>query len=274
MPQSPKTPPAQKNQVGILVVVFCVAAVVTVNIARNYLSGPAGMGSNSRSKGNPSAPFKIKEYIDFQCPACAKGAGLLAQYMKAYPDKIHLEMHYFPLEQMHIHAMRSARYAECAARQGKFWPFQDQLISKQAEWRGLLNADPYFQQIARDLKLDLLKLEACLTGDDAKRVIEADKDDGTALGIQSTPTYFINGKMFVGTKTLEDELKSKVGELPSPGGAAAQGTSAIPLPTQAPGATAVRPPRGSPPTTLAPPATAVPMSTQAPSLPGGSPLTP
>ena len=262
MPKSPKTPSPRKTQVGILVVVFCVALVVTVNIVRNYLSAPPGLGSASRSKGNPFAAVKIKEYIDFQCPACAKGAAILGQYVKTYPNKIYLEMHYFPLEQMHVHAVRSARYAECAARQGKFWPLHDLLIIKQPEWRQLLNADPFFQQLAKETKLDMLKLEACLTGDDVKRVIEADKAEATALGIQSTPTYIINGQMFVGIKMLEDELKSKVGELPG-------GPS-----TEAP-VMAVQPPVGSPSAaTTAPPATAVPMSRENPSLPGGAPLTP
>ena len=190
--------------------------VVVINVMKQYVSGLAPKNSAAaRTQGNPNSKVKITEYIDFQCPACAKGVALLSQYLQAYPGKIYLEMKYFPLEGMHQHAIRSARYAECAARQKNFWAFEDLLIIRQPQWRGLMNADAFFQQIARDVKLDPIQLEACLTSDEVRGVISAEKDSGTQLGVQSTPTYFVNGKMVVGIKSLEEELKILLGGLPT-----------------------------------------------------------
>jgi len=208
----PKKP--QKISATILVLVLCVVTVLTIQIAKNYFKGQPGSTILARSKGEPSAPVKIREFIDFQCPACAKGSLLLARYLQAFPGKIHLEMRYFPLENMHHHAVRSARYAECAARQGQFWQFHDLLIARQSEWRGLINADSHFQKMARDLNLDFFRMEGCLTSDEVKNLIMKEKEAGSSLGVQSTPTYFVNDQMVVGIKNLEAELKKLVGELP------------------------------------------------------------
>ncbi len=208
--------PITKKSATLFILVFCVTVIATINLAKRYVAGLAsGDSAAARVKGDSNAQVKIKEYIDFQCPACAKGSNLLSQYFQAYPGKVYLEIKYFPLEGMHQHAMRSARYAECAARQGKFWAYEELLIAQQPAWRELMSADLFFQQIARDVGLDAVQLEACLTNDTVKNTILAEKDLGTQQGVQSTPTYFINGKIVVGIKSLEEELKTLLGGLPS-----------------------------------------------------------
>ncbi len=218
MPKA-SNPPAKnaiqkKQNTTVLIVILCILLIVIINLLKGYLSqGPKDV-SRMRTKGDPNAPVKIVEYIDFQCPACARGVAMLNQYYAAYPKKLYLQMKYFPLDG-HQHAQLCARYAECAARQGKFWPFHDLLIARQNDWKGLINADPIFQEIGTAVGLDKLKLEVCLTNDEVKSVILREKENGVALGIQSTPTYFINDQMFVGIKSLESELKTRLGELPS-----------------------------------------------------------
>ena len=114
-------------------------------------------------------------------------------------------MKYYPLG-MHRHAMQSARYAHCAAKQEKFRPFQDILVERQQQWEGLISADSVFRQIAQEAQIDLKQLDVCLQSERTNQDILEEKVKGTSLGVKSTPTYFVNGKMVVGTKLLQQEL--------------------------------------------------------------------
>ena len=163
---------------------------------------------DARSKGNPQAKIRIVEYVDFQCPACAYGIKYLKTFFDKHPNDVYLHVHYFPLTNMHRHAMISALYSECAARQGKFWALDDLMIPQQQQWEQLINPQPVFQAMATQVGMNIDQLNTCLVSDDARKVINDEKSLGQALGIKSTPTYFINNKMVVGTKSLQDELKT------------------------------------------------------------------
>jgi protein-disulfide isomerase len=162
----------------------------------------------ARAKGNPQARVKIVEFIDFQCPACAYGMKFLKTFIGQHPDDIYVQVRYFPLTNMHHHAMISALYSECAARQGKFWELEDLMIPQQGQWAQLISPEPVFQAMAAQVGMDINQLNSCLASDDARKVINDEKALGQSLGIASTPTYFINNKMVVGVKSLQDELKT------------------------------------------------------------------
>ena len=154
------------------------------------------------------ARVKIVEFIDFQCPACAYGIKYLKTFFDQHPNDIYLQVRYFPLTNMHHHAMISALYSECAARQGKFWALDDLMIPQQSQWAQLISPEPVFQAMAAQVGMNIDQLNTCLASDDARKVINDEKSVGQSLGIISTPTYFINGKMVVGAKSLQDELKT------------------------------------------------------------------
>ena len=162
----------------------------------------------ARAKGNPGARVKIVEFIDFQCPACAYGVKFLKTFFDQHPNDLYLQVRYFPLTNMHHHAMVSALYSECAARQGKFWALDDLMIAQQSQWAQLVSPEPVFQAMATQVGMNIDQLNTCLASDEARKVINDEKSLGQSLGIASTPTYLINNKMVVGTKSLEDELKT------------------------------------------------------------------
>ncbi len=196
---------AQKNKsvVAVIIVAVCVAVVVGVN----YLQGQKTVQSaQGRAKGNPDSNIKVVEFIDFQCPACASGAKFLNKYIKDNPDQIHLEMKYFPLKG-HVHGMLSARFTECAARQGKFWEMHDKLIDNQSDWKKLINAYPSFEVMAQQINLDMTKLNTCLDDTRVDEVINKHKEEGKQKGVRSTPTYFVNGQIVVGPGNLKKELE-------------------------------------------------------------------
>jgi protein-disulfide isomerase len=182
-----------------LIVVF--GAKFMVEAARHN----ASQAEITKVKGNKNAPIKIIEFIDFQCPACAAGAKMLREYFTTHPDKIYLEMKYYPLG-MHSHAYQSSEYAECALKQGKFWPFHDLLIDRQGEWSILTDAKPAFETMAKETGMNMNDLQSCLADVKTREAIAKNKEEGTALGVQSTPSYLVNGKFVVGFKNLQAEL--------------------------------------------------------------------
>ena len=164
-----------------------------------------------RVKGGEEAPIQIIEYIDFQCPACAKGAKYLKKIIEENSQKFHLELKYYPLS-MHKHGFISAEYAECAARQGKFWAFEDYLIEKQDYWAPMEDPKPTFDLFAEWSGLNLKSLKNCLEDKSVEEFILKSKSEGKILGVRSTPTYFINEKMFVGQEQLETEITRLLNE--------------------------------------------------------------
>jgi protein-disulfide isomerase len=193
-----------------LTVLIVLVLVVIIGGAKFFLSlkHQEFDPQQARAKGNPQARVKIVEFIDFQCPACAYGVKMLGTYFDKHPNDIHLQIKYFPLTNMHRHAIVSALYSECAARQGKFWALNDLMMPQQSQWAQLISAEPVFQSMALQVGMNIQKLNTCLTSDDVRRAINNEKSLGQSLGISSTPTYFINNKMIVGTKSMEEELKA------------------------------------------------------------------
>ena len=107
---------------------------------------------------------------------------------------------------MHRHAVTAALYAECAGQQGQFWPFHDLVIRDQSKWSKITIVRPYFMNYAKELNLDVDVLSACVDDEKTREVIIHDQEEGRQLGIRSTPTYFINGEMIVGPKSLQDKM--------------------------------------------------------------------
>ena len=196
-----------KRKLTVLIIVVGVAVIAGIRAAA-WLSPKAVDSIAARSKGEAQAKVQIIEFIDFQCPACAGGSKLLREYMAKHPGSIRVQVKYFPLVHMHSHAMQAALYSECAGRQGKFWEFHELLMPQQPQWSPLLSADPVFQDMAKQAGLNAAQLSVCLASATIAKVIDDDRSLGKSLGVQSTPTYFINNKMVVGTKSLTDELNT------------------------------------------------------------------
>ena len=194
-----------KGLISALVVFGVFALVYGVKFFIDSSRSGIGESASARVKGVEDAPVRIVEFIDFQCPACAQGAKFLKSFMEQHPGKLRLELKYFPFK-THRHGMLSAQYAECAARQGKFWPYHDYLVERQNNWKRLEDAKPAFDFMAKEVGLDSAQLETCLADESVVSFLEKHKKEGTSLGVRQTPTYFINGKMVVGKKSLQLKL--------------------------------------------------------------------
>jgi len=139
--------------------------------------------------GPKNAKVTVVEYSDFQCPYCGQfHDDAIVSMLKDYKDKIKFVYRDFPLEQIHPFAKPAAIAAECGAEQGKFWQFHDALFAKQASL-----SDATFQQIAKDVGVDMNKWNECLKSGRPDKVIDADTQGGIGYGVQGTPTTFVNG---------------------------------------------------------------------------------
>jgi len=144
-------------------------------------------------RGNPDAPVTLEEYGDFQCPPCGKFAVFLGQVEKEYDSRLRVVFRNFPLK-MHEHAREAAIAAEAAGLQGRFWEMHDVLYREQETWSTAPNARELFESYAGTIGLDLDQFRKDMEGEKAKERVDADRHRGESLGIETTPTLFINNQ--------------------------------------------------------------------------------
>lgn len=139
-------------------------------------------------KGNAKALVTIVEFTDFECPSCARQHPVLEKIVSEYGDRVRLVVRDFPLSQ-HANARKAAEAAEAAREQNKYWEYAAVLFRNQSA----LGVDK-LRQYATDLGLDRAKFDASLDSGKFAEKVQRDVIDGHKLGINGTPTLFINGK--------------------------------------------------------------------------------
>lgn len=153
--------------------------------------------ADSHVKGPGDAKVTIVEFSDFQCPACKASQPELDQVYAKYKDKVKVVYRDYPLTTIHQYAQRSAEAAEFASASGKFWEFHDLLFTNQETWAASTDQnklDEYLVSYAKKLGLDDKKMIEALNNKTYAARVAEDVSDGSAIGIDSTPTFFVNGE--------------------------------------------------------------------------------
>ena len=145
-------------------------------------------------RGAKNGNVTLVEFGDFQCPACGAYEQIIRQVMVDNKDTLKFSYRHFPLMQIHKNALLAAKASEAAALQGKFWEMHDILYDKQEEWGEALNARELILLYANTLKLNVGKFTTDLESKIVEEKVLAELKEGTRLGVQGTPTFFINGK--------------------------------------------------------------------------------
>lgn len=174
-------------------------------------------GDDMKTAGNPNAKVTMVMFSDFQCPACKNGAGILKQLEDdGYASKIKVVYKFYPLDPscndgapygQHLMACDAAKAAVCAGQQQKFWRYHDKLFENQAS----LYEKKYYE-IAEKENLDMNKFAQCFRSKAAMEEVKKDAQEGAAIPIAATPTFFFNGKKYEGQITLEG-LKKMIDSL-------------------------------------------------------------
>jgi protein-disulfide isomerase len=140
-------------------------------------------------RGAPMAPVTIVEFSDFQCPYCSAAHPELERLVREFEGQIKLAFKHFPLS-AHLRAVAAARAGEAARRQGKFWEMHDLLFAHQRE---LEDAD--LERYAGMAGLDVERFKTDVAGAEVQERVEADREEGLKLGIEGTPTIYVNGRL-------------------------------------------------------------------------------
>lgn len=149
------------------------------------------------SIGPNSAPVKMVEFSDFQCPFCGKARETVNQVIDAYGKKVQYIFRDFPLS-FHKDSFKAHEAGHCADDQGKFWEYNRKLFSSQRD----LTLDD-LKKYASELHLNTGKFEQCLSSGKYTQKVQESLNYGQSVGVSGTPAFFINGRMVSGARPFE-----------------------------------------------------------------------
>ena len=172
--------------------------------------GEAG-AEPAHALGSSQAPVTLEEFGDFECPPC----GLLHPVLKSLetefgPDKLRIVFREFPLVPNHVHALAAARAAEAAALQGRFWEMHDLIYEHQEAWHKAFDVRPIFEGYAKTIGLDVEQFRRDQTSEIVERRIFLDGKRAHSLGVQGTPTVFLNGREVPFESLAPEKLKTLI----------------------------------------------------------------
>lgn len=156
-------------------------------------------------RGAPMAKVTIVEFSDFECPYCGKAHPTLSTLLSEFNGQVNLVFKNYPLDG-HKNSMPAARAAVAAQLQGKFWELADALFEHQRE----LSVEK-IRELAQSVGLDMARFDADVASPAVQQRVDNDKKEGTGLGIQGTPSLFVNGRPYKEpiqslSKYLKEEL--------------------------------------------------------------------
>ncbi|KRF06712.1 disulfide bond formation protein DsbA [Nocardioides sp. Soil777] len=182
------------------------AALIAVTV-RGGEEGPAAadtpeeesalVRSDSHVLGEPGEQdVTFVEFLDFECEACGAAFPIVEDLREKYAGEVTFVARYFPLPG-HFNAERAARAVESAARQGEFEAMYQKMYETQESWgEAQVPHDDLFRGFAEDIGLDMEQYDADYASPEVKERVQRDVDDGLSLGVQGTPTFFVNGEPF------------------------------------------------------------------------------
>ena len=195
--------------IGLAVVLFFGFFIFAVISSKQKPIKPVTLSNSGWVRGNLNSNVTLIEYGDFQCPACRAFEPIMLQARVDYDKKIKIVFKHFPLKNAHPNAMAAAISAEAAGAQGKFWEYHDLLYDKQSEWAPQADPTENFISYAGLIKLDLDKFKNDLKNKDFEKKINDQEDEGINVGVNATPTVYVNGK-YLGVPGSYDALKKEI----------------------------------------------------------------
>ena len=219
---------------GAVALVVIIGAIIGASFYRSSVQNERITSSNAASNSNKStvnaenlvrpdsptlgaadAPVTLVEFLDPECESCAAFSPVVKKIMKDYDGKIRLVVRYMPL---HPNSLSAATFTEAAGEQGKYWQAQEMLFQKQPEWgtkHGPQTTAPadinaLFKKYAGELGLDTKKMDAAFAENRYQAKLQRDLQDGQALGVRQTPTFFVNGRKLA--RFSEADLRALIDE--------------------------------------------------------------
>ncbi len=149
--------------------------------------------------GPENAPITIVEFSDFECPYCTKWHNeVYLNLIEMYPDQIKLVYRNFPLTNIHANAYLAAEAAMCAGDQDSYWDYHEKLF---VGAHGL--SESALKEYAKELELDQALFEDCLETGKYESFVRDDMTYAMSIGVQSTPTFYVNGELVIGAQPIQ-----------------------------------------------------------------------
>lgn len=154
-------------------------------------------------RGDPNAPVQVLEFADFECPACGYFASVTepdVMRLLVETGEVAFRFFDFPLTDIHRNTVSAHSAAHCADEQGKFWEMQDRIFGGQDEWNGQATRNPkkVLARYASAVGLDMEQWNECYDSERMLPVINANRNEGSRLRVNTTPTFVIGGRVVVG----------------------------------------------------------------------------
>lgn len=188
-------------------IVLIVIAFIIVAITRSPAPGPEAEGSpgagpvsviredSHRLDDAGDDAVTVVEFLDFECEACGAFYPVVEDLREEFAGQVTFAFRYFPLPG-HFNSQNAALAVEAAAQQGRLEAMYEKMFQTQAQWGEVQESRaPLFRQFAEDLGLDLAQYDAAVADPATAARVQADFDDGVALGVSSTPTFFVNDQL-------------------------------------------------------------------------------
>jgi NhaA family Na+:H+ antiporter len=148
-------------------------------------------------RGGVDAQVTLVEYGDFQCPYCGDAYPVVHELLERFGDRLRFVFRHMPLGDLHPRAPAASRAAEAAGAQGRFWEMHDRLFEHQREL-----SDAQLREHAEAIGLDLERFDSDLRDADLAQRVEDDYRSGAGSGVPSTPRFFVNGVIHLGSSSL------------------------------------------------------------------------
>jgi protein-disulfide isomerase len=148
---------------------------------RDHIRGPIG------------ASLTLVEYADYECPWCGRAREFIGPVLDILRDNVRFVFRNFPLSEMHPHAEHAAEAAEAADSQGKFWEMHDRLFDNQEALE-----DEDLARYAVEIGLDADRVLRDIESGEYIGRIRRDFKSGARSGVNGTPTFFVNGRQYIG----------------------------------------------------------------------------
>lgn len=205
-----------KQFLGIIAVII-LAFIGFFALSGNKAGTDSGKSSNTGTltqhvEGQGKDAVTLVEYGDYQCPYCGQYYPVVKQIQAEYDKQITFQFRNFPLTSLHPNAFAGSRAAEAAGLQGKFWQMHDLLYDQNGayynggepsnSWIGATDPTPYFDADAQQLGLNVTQFKQDYASDTVNNLINADMAEGTKLGVQGTPAFFLDGKQVQPTESV------------------------------------------------------------------------
>ena len=158
---------------------------------------------DDHKRGAENSAVVLIEYLDFECEACGAYFPVLEQLKEEFGDRVTFVSRYFPLSG-HKNGLPAALAVEAASRQGKYHEMYALLFTRQDEWGEKAAPTPeIFETYAQELGLNIAQFKTDFSSEEVRARVERDREEGAQLGVNSTPSFFLNGTKLKNPQSLD-----------------------------------------------------------------------